>query len=234
MVRETTTSQPSNRSAARAPASPKVAATLLPAAGNRRHGLVPGARGGLGHIDHRRQHVIVDVNQVSGVFALVAALGDDHGQRLADEPDHVRGEQRLAHVGVDHAGHRRCHHREVGQVSAGERGDDAGRLERGADVDRTDPRVRDRRPDEMHMAGAGKPHVVGVDPAGRQEAGIFGPDDPGTQNAHSHDLAWPGGDGQNRPGGPRDGGRRAQGRKIGYPFCVGDGGVAQSGRASGS
>ena len=34
MVRETTISQPSNRSAARAAASPKVAATLLPAAGN--------------------------------------------------------------------------------------------------------------------------------------------------------------------------------------------------------
>ena len=34
MVRETTTSQPSNRSAARAAASPKVAATLVPAAGN--------------------------------------------------------------------------------------------------------------------------------------------------------------------------------------------------------
>ena len=33
MVRETTTSQPSNRPAARAAASPKVAATLLPAAG---------------------------------------------------------------------------------------------------------------------------------------------------------------------------------------------------------
>ena len=34
MVRETTTSQPSNRSAARAAASPKVAATFVPAAGN--------------------------------------------------------------------------------------------------------------------------------------------------------------------------------------------------------
>ena len=34
MVRETTTSQPSNRSAARAAASPKVAATLVPAPGN--------------------------------------------------------------------------------------------------------------------------------------------------------------------------------------------------------
>jgi hypothetical protein len=36
MVRETTTSQPSNRSAARAALSPKVAATLLPTAGNSR------------------------------------------------------------------------------------------------------------------------------------------------------------------------------------------------------
>ena len=234
MVRETTTSQPSNRSAARARGVAEGGGDVAARGREQEAGPVPGARGGLGHIDHRRQHVIVDVNQVSGIFALVAALGDDHGQRLADEPDHVRGEQRLAHVGIDHAGHRRRHCREVGQVSAGERGDDTGRLERGADVDGTDPGVRDRRPDEMHMAGAGKPHVVGVDPAGRQEAGILGPDDPGTQNAHSHDLAWRGGDGQNLPGGQRDGGRRAQGRKIGYPFCVGDGGVAQSGRASGS
>ena len=36
IVRETTTSQPSNRPAARAAASPKLAATLLPAAGNSR------------------------------------------------------------------------------------------------------------------------------------------------------------------------------------------------------
>ena len=35
MVRERTTSQPSNRSAASAEASPKVAATLVPAAGKR-------------------------------------------------------------------------------------------------------------------------------------------------------------------------------------------------------
>ena len=143
----------------------------------------------LGHVDHWRQHVIVDVNQVRGILALVAALGDDHGQRLADVPDHVRGEQPLAHLGVDQASHRRRHHREIGQVSTGERGDDAGRLERGADVDRADPRVRDRRPDEMYMAGTRQAHVVGVDPAGRQEAGILAPDDPGTQNAHSHDLA---------------------------------------------
>src|SRR5580693_2021275 len=45
----------------------------------------------------------------------------------------------------------------------------------------------------MYMAGTRKSHVVGVDPAGGQEAGILAPDDPGTQNAHSHDLAWLGG-----------------------------------------
>src|SRR5208282_3464664 len=112
--------------------------------------------------------------------------------RLADVPDHVLGQQRLAHVLVEHAGYRRRYRREVSQVGSGERGDDAGGLERGADVDREDPRVRDGRTSEVHMAFAGKPQIVGVDPAGRQEAGVFGPDNPGAQYAHGHDLAWPG------------------------------------------
>ena len=191
MVRETTTSQPSNRSAARAAASPKVAATLV-LAGGEQHGRV--GRVGLGHIDDGGQHVIVDIHQVGGVLALVAALGDDHRHRLADVPDHVLGQQRLAHVLVEHAGYRRGHRREVSQVGPGERGDDAGCRERGADVDREDPRVRDGRPDEVHVAGACQLPVLdvrGVDAAGGQEAGIFGSDDPGAQYAHGHDLAWP-------------------------------------------
>ena len=111
------------------------------ARGGEQHGRV--GRAGLGHIDDGRQHVIVDIHQVRGVLALVAALGDDHRHRLADVPDHVLGQQSLTHVLVEHAGYRRRHRREVRQVGPGERGDDAGCLERGADVDREDPRVRD-------------------------------------------------------------------------------------------
>jgi len=138
----------------------------------------------------------------AGVLGLVAALGDDHRQRLTDVPDRVRGQQRLAHLGVDHTGHRR-RQRQAGQVGAGERGDHAGRLERGADVNGPDPRVRDHRTDEVDVARAGKPHVVGVDATGGQEAGIFGPDDPGAQYAHVHDLAWPARWRSKRYGAPR-------------------------------
>jgi hypothetical protein len=61
----------------------------------------------LGRVDHRRPHLVVDVHQVRGVLALVAAFGHDHGHRLAHVPDHVPGQQRLAHLRVDHAAHGR-------------------------------------------------------------------------------------------------------------------------------
>jgi hypothetical protein len=144
---------------------------------------------GAGHVHDRGQFVVVDVHQVRGVLALVPLLGDHHRQRLADVPDHVAGEQRLAHLSVDHARHRRGGRAEIGQVMAGERGDYPGRLERGADVDGPDPRVRRRRPDEVDVAGAGQAQIVGVDAAGGQEAGVFCTNDPGTQNAHPHDVA---------------------------------------------
>jgi hypothetical protein len=162
----------------------------------------PLVRGG-GHVDDRRQHVVVHVHQVPGVLALVAPLGDYHGHRLADVPDHAGGQQRLAHLRVDHARHGRGRHRHVGQVSPGEHGDDPGRFERGADVDGGDPRVRDGRTDEVDVARAGQAHVLGIDPAGGQEAGIFGPDDPGAQYAHDHDLAWAGRRRSKRASAPR-------------------------------
>jgi len=93
--------------------------------------------------------------------------------------------------------------RHVGQVSPGEHGDDPGRLERGADVDGGDPRVRDGRTDEVDVARAGQAHVLGIDPAGGQEAGIFGPDYPGAQYAHGHDLAWAGHRRSKRASAPR-------------------------------
>ena len=141
--------------------------------------------GGLVQPDHRRQRVVVDVHQLHGVLALVPVLGDHHGHRLPHEPDHIPGQERLAHLPVDHAGHRRRQHREAGQVGAGERGDHTGCLPRGADVDGADPRVRDRGPDEEHVTGPGELDVVGVDGTGRQETRVLRPPDPGTENAHA-------------------------------------------------
>ena len=45
--------------------------------------------------DHHGQRVVVDADQFGGVLALVAVVGDDHRDRLADVPDPVHGEQRL-------------------------------------------------------------------------------------------------------------------------------------------
>ena len=126
----TTTSQPSNRSGLSADASPQSPATFVPAASNSR--LVVGGV----EAEHGGQRVVVDLDQLDRVLALVGMLGDDDGDRLADEPDLVGGQQALGHLGVHQAGRRRRDERQVGQVGAGERGDHAGRRQRRADVDR--------------------------------------------------------------------------------------------------
>ena len=154
--------------------------------GGEQHGRFRAAR--LGHVDHRGQQVVVDIHQVRGILALVAALGHDHGHRLADVPDHLPGQQRLAHLRVDHAAHGRGQVRQV-QVRGGERGDHARRRQRAADVNRGDPRVRDRGPDEMDVTGTRQAQVIRVDPAGGQESGILCPQNPGTQYAHVVDHA---------------------------------------------
>ncbi len=45
-------------------------------------------------VDDRRERVVVDVDQLDRVLALVRVLGDDDGDRLADEPDLVGRQQR--------------------------------------------------------------------------------------------------------------------------------------------
>ena len=108
------------------------------------------------------------------------------GDRLADVADLVGGQQPLRHLGVHQPGRRRRDDWQVGQVRAGERGHHAGRLERGADVDAVDPRVRERGADEEHVAGAVEAlvhDVLGVDAAGGEETGILCPQNPGAQDA---------------------------------------------------
>ena len=48
-------------------------------------------------VDHGRQRVVVDLHQVGGVLALVGLLGEDGGDRLADEPHLVGGQERPDH-----------------------------------------------------------------------------------------------------------------------------------------
>jgi hypothetical protein len=145
--------------------------------------LVPGR---LPRVDHRRQRVIVDADQLQHVLALVRVLDDDHRDRLADVPDRVRGEQGLGHAGGV-AGQRRDRV-DVGQVGRGEHGDDAGRGPGRVEVDAGDPGVRHRGADEEDVRRAGEPvvhQVLGVLAARGEELRIFGPEHAGPEDAHT-------------------------------------------------
>ena len=144
------------------------------------------------HGDDGGQDVVIDVHQLDGVLALVHLLGHDRRDRLADEPHHAAGEQRLLH-GLVHVRHHRGKGAEprVRQVAGRVDGEYAGRLERGADVDAVDRRVRDGGADEVHVTGARQPFVLDVfcvDGSGAQEARVFGPQDPGAEYAHAVNL----------------------------------------------
>ena len=87
------------------------------------------------------QRVVVDLDQVGGVLALVGVLGEDGGDRLADEPHHVDGQEGPHHRRVGPAEQQRGRQVDVG---SGEHGDDAGCGAGRLDVDRLDPGVRER------------------------------------------------------------------------------------------
>src|SRR6185369_4633411 len=81
MSRETTTSQPSN---AVSPAG-WATATFDPASGN--SSVCP--------VHDRGEGLIVHADQLGGVLALVAVVGQHHGHRLTHEPHPVHRQQRL-------------------------------------------------------------------------------------------------------------------------------------------
>ena len=51
--------------------------------------------GGVLEVDHRRQRLVVDLDQLGGVARLRQRLGDDEGDAVADEAHLVGDEQRL-------------------------------------------------------------------------------------------------------------------------------------------
>ncbi len=110
---------------------------------------------------HRGQRLVVHADQVGGVLALVAAVGDHHRDRLADEAHRVRGQQRLgpraaqwhrAFAAAYLAAVRR--RRQVVHVADGQHGDHAGLLAGLLGVDTGDARMRDRAADEGDTRGA--------------------------------------------------------------------------------
>ena len=91
----TTTSQASK--AALSAGVPVDTATFDPAAGNSSDS----PASALSEADHRGQLLVVHADQLGGVLALVAVVGDHHRDRLADEADPVHREQRLGPVAAE-------------------------------------------------------------------------------------------------------------------------------------
>ncbi len=109
-------------------------------------------------VDDGGQRLVLDLDQLGRVARELARRGDDRGDRIADEARLADGEGVVLELP---AGRRRDLEERLGQdrdLVAGQRADHAGRLERRADVDRDDPRVRVGRAHEVHEA-----HVVALD-----------------------------------------------------------------------
>jgi hypothetical protein len=144
---------------------------------------------------HRGQRIVVHRDQVGGVLALVAAIGDDHCDRLADKAHRVHRQERLRPraaegrraLAADGLAAVRRRRRQVGHVLDGQHRDHARLAEGRAGVDAGDARVRDRAADERHPRCPVEfrgPQVVDVHPARRQQARVLCPYHPGAQDAH--------------------------------------------------
>ena len=143
-IRCETTTSASSRMPSTGPV-PIVLATFDPCSSwsERRVGLERGF-----HVGDRGQRVVVDDHGLGRVERLRLRLGDDHRDDVADEADLAARERRPVH-------RRRQHHEAVMvgevEVAGGVHGDDAGHRPGVVEVDRLDPRVRDRRPDERDV-----------------------------------------------------------------------------------
>ena len=82
---------------------PSCMQTFVPCSGKRRisSGERPARVGG------RRQRVVVDEDELGGVGACRAVLGDDHRDDLSGVADDLAGDERAAHARVDEGDRRR-------------------------------------------------------------------------------------------------------------------------------
>ena len=140
----------------------------------------------------RRQHVVIDRNQLCRIFRLVQGVCDDDRDRLSDAADLVghdrvdRGlEDRCAaavlefHIGRVAAMAQRLD--SVGEiVGPGQDGQHARRFERRRPIDRPDAGMRVRRPQDVHYSLAGPVQIIAEFAGTRQQPIIL---DPGTVRA---------------------------------------------------
>ena len=146
---------------------------------------------GIEHADHRRQDVVVDDHRFGGVLRLLARLGDDEGDRIAD----------MAHLALRQRRMRRLFHRQpvlAGDAPAAGEAADAGRFEvfagehreharhrqRRRRIDRFDRRVRMRRAQEYAGHHVRALDVGDVIAAAGQESLILLAERPGTDADH--------------------------------------------------
>ena len=134
-------------------------------------------------IDHRLERLDVDDDVPQGVFRDVAALGDDHRDRLADEADLVLRERQLrADVKLESRNRRRRHQQRardgiVAQVVDGVDRDDARALARFGGVDAFQPRVRVVAAQERHVQHPRQLHIVHEQGAAGEQPRVFVPED---------------------------------------------------------
>ena len=135
-------------------------------------------------IDQRRQRFEIDGDQLGRVFREIAALGQDHRDRLADVPHLVMGQQRLLRIeegvldlrgpfprqrqlGVGHRG------KELGQLRAVQHIGDARRRGGARQVDRADARVRHLAAHEHRMQRVGQLQIGDELAAAQQQAAVL-------------------------------------------------------------
>jgi hypothetical protein len=137
---------------------------------------------GVARIDHHRQLLVIDRNEVRGVLGLADGFGNNHGDGFADEADAVVGNHRaewLDQIFLAAAGQRRvlAGGVEAGglDVGAGEHGEHALGLGGFADIDRGDLCVSMWR---AHKNGEGlilKPRVIDEAPGAAHQRVVFEP-----------------------------------------------------------
>ena len=134
----------------------------------------------LGHVDHRRQHLIVDLDLLGRVFALRGRFGDHHRDRIADIAGLARRDRRMrrhlhrrAVLGMDHPAANEIADLVGREIRAGEHGDHARHRGGRLGVDALDLGVRMRRAQEHRARFARPADVVGVLALAGDEAEVF-------------------------------------------------------------
>ena len=134
----------------------------------------------IGRFDRRRQHAVVDLDQLGRVLGLVARLGDDDRDRVADMAHLAPGQHRvrrldhgLAMLVGDQPAAGQAADPGGRQIGAGEDRDDAGCRQRLRRVDGAQGRVGVRAPEQIGVGLARTIDVVGIVTLAGQEAEIL-------------------------------------------------------------